>query len=49
MTSSDLPELIGLCDRIAILQEGRLVEIIDADGLTEASLLTRFYAEAKAA
>ena len=43
MTSSDLPELIGLSDRIAILRDGRLAETIDAEGLSEAALLTRYY------
>jgi ABC-type sugar transport system ATPase subunit len=38
--SSDLPELIGLSDRIAILNAGRLSQILPAAGLTEASLLT---------
>lgn len=43
MASSDLPELIGLSDRIAVMRDGVLAEIIDAEGLTEAALLTRFY------
>ncbi len=43
MVSSDLPELIGLCDRIAILHQGRLKRIIPAAGLTEAALLEHCY------
>jgi ABC-type sugar transport system ATPase subunit len=43
MASSDLPELLGLSDRIAILRDGRLGEIVTAEGLTEAALLARFY------
>lgn len=43
MVSSDLPELIGLCDRIAILHQGRLTRIIPAAGLTEAALLEHCY------
>ncbi len=43
MASSDLPELIGLSDRIAVMRDGRLAEIVDAEGLTEAALLSRFY------
>lgn len=43
VASSDLPELIGLSDRIAIMRDGRLAEIIAAEGLTEAALLARFY------
>ncbi|MBM3612568.1 MAG: sugar ABC transporter ATP-binding protein, partial [Alphaproteobacteria bacterium] len=43
LASSDLPELIGLSDRIAILQDGRLREIVAAAGMTEAALLGRLY------
>ncbi len=43
MVSSDLPELIGLCDRIAILHQGRLTRIIPAKSLTEAQLLAHCY------
>lgn len=43
LASSDLLELIGLSDRIVIMQEGRLTRIINAEGLTEGSLLARFY------
>jgi ribose transport system ATP-binding protein len=43
VVSSDLPELIGLSDRIAILNAGRLSQILPAAGLTEASLLTACY------
>lgn len=44
LTSSDLPELLGLCDRILIMRDRRQTEIVDADGLDTASLLGRFYA-----
>lgn len=43
LTSSDLPELLGLADRIAVLQEGRLVHLMNNDSLTEADLLERCY------
>ncbi|MEM1286824.1 MAG: sugar ABC transporter ATP-binding protein [Pseudomonadota bacterium] len=43
IASSDLPELIGLSHRIAIMRDGHLAEIVDADRLTEADLLARFY------
>lgn len=43
LASSDLPEVLGLSDRIGILRDGHLAEILPADGLTEASLLARFY------
>jgi ABC-type sugar transport system ATPase subunit len=43
MVSSDLPELLGLSDRILIMRSGRLADQIPAEGLTEESLLTRCY------
>ena len=50
LASSDLPELIGLCDRIAIMRDGTLAQIIPSDGLSEGDLLAQFYhAETKAA
>ena len=39
MVSSYLPELLGLCDRIAIMQRGRLGEAVPAQSLTEHELL----------
>jgi len=43
VVSSDLPELIGLSDRIAILNTGHLTRILPAAGLTEAALLSACY------
>ncbi len=43
VASSDLPELIGLCDRIALLQRGRMTGELAAEGLTEAALLAALY------
>ncbi|ADO42119.1 sugar ABC transporter ATP-binding protein [Ketogulonicigenium vulgare] len=43
IASSDLPELIGLCDRIAILREGHLTRVIANENLTEGGLLTHCY------
>lgn len=45
LVSSDLPELIGLSDRIAILTAGRITTTLPTDGLTEAALLTACYAK----
>ena len=39
MVSSYLPELIGLCDRIAVMRRGRLGEPRPAEGLTEHDLM----------
>lgn len=44
MTSSDLPELLGMCDRILVLQNGRQAHILDCDGLSSSNLLSHFYA-----
>jgi len=41
LASSDLPELIGLSDRIAVLRAGRLGAMLPAAGLTDAGLLAR--------
>jgi ribose transport system ATP-binding protein/rhamnose transport system ATP-binding protein len=46
LASTDLPELIGLADRIAILRQGRLGPVVPNDGLTEADLLTLCYGSA---
>ncbi len=43
VASSDLPELIGLCDRIALLQAGRIAREMAAEALTEAALLAAIY------
>ncbi len=43
MVSSDLPELLGLSDRILIMRGGYLVDQVSAEGLTEESLLTLCY------
>ena len=39
MVSSYLPELLGLCDRIAVMQRGRLGEAVPAQSLSEHELL----------
>jgi ribose transport system ATP-binding protein len=46
LASSDLPELIGLADRIAVLHKGRLGTVVRNDGLTESALLTLCYGSA---
>ena len=43
VASSDLAELLSICDRILILQNGRQSEIVATNGLTMADLLARFY------
>jgi len=46
LVSSDLPELLGMCDRIAILRDGVLAETVAAAGLGEDDLLNRCYGRA---
>ena len=41
MVSSYLPELLGLCDRIAVMRRGRLEAPRPAAGLTEHDLVMR--------
>ena len=49
LVSSDLPELLGMCDRIAIMHDGTLTEIVEARGLREDDLLNRIYERATVA
>ena len=39
MISSELPELLGLADRIAVMRGGRVAGILPAAGATRAELL----------
>ena len=39
MVSSYLPEVLGLCDRIAVMQRGHLGEAVPAESLTEHELM----------
>jgi ribose transport system ATP-binding protein len=43
MSSSDLPELLGLSDRILIMRDGRQHQIVPAAGLSQADLLHLFH------
>jgi len=43
LTSTDLPEILGMCDRILVLQEGRQEHLLEAEHLTSANLLSYFY------
>jgi ribose transport system ATP-binding protein len=42
MFSSDMPELISMSDRIAVMRNGELVTIVDAKSVTEQQLLGYF-------
>lgn len=40
MISSDLPEVLGMSDRIAVIYEGKLTGIIDTKGATQEKVMT---------
>jgi ribose transport system ATP-binding protein len=42
MVSSDMPELISMSDRIAVMRNGTLVTIVNAKDITERELLVHF-------
>jgi len=46
LVSSDLPELLGMSDRIAIMRDGAITEIVAAKGLNEERLLNLCYGRA---
>ncbi|MGV8854723.1 MAG: sugar ABC transporter ATP-binding protein [Devosia sp.] len=43
LVSSDLPELIGMADRIAVMRDGAIADIVVAKGLNEERLLNLCY------
>jgi ribose transport system ATP-binding protein len=43
LVSSDLPELLGMSDRIAIMRDGSITAIVTAAGLGEDALLNLCY------
>jgi ABC-type sugar transport system ATPase subunit len=46
LVSSDLPELIGLADRVLVVRQGRIVAEVAAAAADEETLLTSFYGKA---
>ena len=46
LASSDLPELIGIADRIAVMRDGAITDIVPANGLDEERLLNLCYGRA---
>jgi ABC-type sugar transport system ATPase subunit len=44
IASSDLPELLGMCDRILVLHKGRQVTLVETVDITAASLLEKINA-----
>jgi putative multiple sugar transport system ATP-binding protein len=41
MISSELPELLGMCDRLYIMNEGRIVGEMQAEEATQESIMAR--------
>jgi ribose transport system ATP-binding protein len=39
VVSSELPELVGLCDRVYVMREGRTVGLVQGDGVTEERIM----------
>jgi ABC-type sugar transport system ATPase subunit len=39
LASSEMPELLALCDRILVLSEGRLAAVLDGDTATQERML----------
>ena len=39
MISSELPEIIGMCDRVLVMHEGRKSDIISGDQITEEHII----------
>jgi ABC-type sugar transport system ATPase subunit len=48
LVSSDLPELIGMSDRILVMRDGRAETTVPSEGLTQAALLTLAFGTAEA-
>jgi ABC-type sugar transport system ATPase subunit len=46
--SSEFAELVGACNRVLIMREGRIVDELESDEITEAALVERCYAGAAA-
>ncbi len=43
LSSSDLPELLGICDRILVMKDHSLFKIVSTQGLTQEALLSFCY------
>ncbi|RKP52991.1 sugar ABC transporter ATP-binding protein [Cohnella endophytica] len=39
LVSSEMPEIIGMCDRVAVMREGRITATLDRNGLTQEAIL----------
>jgi ABC-type sugar transport system ATPase subunit len=41
--SSEFPELVGICNRVIVMREGRIVGEVEGDEVTESALIERCY------
>ena len=39
MVSSELPEIVGMSDRVAVFREGRIVRTLEADEIAPAEIM----------
>nr|WP_255570440.1 sugar ABC transporter ATP-binding protein [Cohnella sp. CFH 77786] len=39
LVSSEMPEIIGMCDRVAVMREGRIAAALNREGLTQEAIL----------
>ena len=39
MISSELPEILGMCDRIYVMNEGRIIAELDAKAASQESIM----------
>jgi ribose transport system ATP-binding protein len=46
LISSDLPEVLGMCDRVYVMHEGRVVAHLVGDEINESAVLARFFGDA---
>jgi len=40
MVSSELPEILAVCDRVAVFRNGRIMDVLDGATATEESILS---------
>ncbi len=39
MISSELPEIVGVCDRVVVMYEGRMCGVLEGDRINEKSII----------
>jgi ribose transport system ATP-binding protein len=39
MISSEMPEIIGMCDRVAVMRDGAVVRVLDKEEICEENLI----------